>query len=223
MALSLELKYPGIPKAIICNKKLLNADDLSILKDYYDYIIDERKDISGWLHKLYLDEYTPFQHTLFLDSDMLVVRDIIPWISRFSNSSFTYWGINIEEGKLWEGPYVKKILSNIGRKSLPLLRGGGHYYFNKDTPLLNVARKVAKPDVYRKLIGNYLFTDETAVMVAASLENYNIDTSSDVFVVTMDPFIRKNKVVLNCFFSEFRNNFKWFALFCDLAKTSLPR
>ncbi len=211
LALSLELKCPDIPRAIVCNRDALDHNSLAVLKDHFAHIVQERTDIKGWHHKLYLDKYTPFRHTLFLDSDMLVVRDIMPWINRFSDKDFTYWGVYRERGKLWEGPVIEKVLSNIGREHLPCIRGGGHYFFRKDSPLFNAAREIARPEIYRKLIGNYMFTDETAVMVATALERYEIVTSPDSFVTIMDPLLRKGSVRLDCASSEFEVTSNGFA------------
>ena len=67
LSLSLKASNPGVPTAVACSPKLKAA-----LSPFFDFVIEERPGLRGFVHKVYLDEYTPFDTTFFLDSDILL-------------------------------------------------------------------------------------------------------------------------------------------------------
>jgi len=72
LARSLMIHSPEIPRAIITDA----ADDAD-LRRYFDVRVPVNMDFgSPLVQKLFLDRYTPFSSTLFIDSDCLVVTDV---------------------------------------------------------------------------------------------------------------------------------------------------
>src|ERR1700749_1001205 len=89
LAISLNIHNPGLKKALVTD-----SDDPE-LKELYDMVIMADNSIGiGFLQKLYIRDYTPFDETLFIDVDCLCVKSI---------------------DFLW-GPFNKCDVSVIGRK-----------------------------------------------------------------------------------------------------------
>ena len=71
LARSLAIHSPDIPSAVVTD-----SSDRG-LADLYDHVVQFRPEFgSGLTQKVYLDAYSPFKETLFIDSDCLVIRDI---------------------------------------------------------------------------------------------------------------------------------------------------
>lgn len=60
LALSLRVSNPGVPVAVACSPKVR-----PLVAKYFDYTIDDDPTISGFMHKLHLDRYSPFKETFF--------------------------------------------------------------------------------------------------------------------------------------------------------------
>src|SRR4051812_35474258 len=75
LALSLRVSNPGVPTAVACS-----APVGELLKPYFDHVIEEKAGLRGFVHKVYLDHYSPFDETIFLDSDVLVFKPLKPYM-----------------------------------------------------------------------------------------------------------------------------------------------
>jgi len=60
LALSIRVSNPGVPIAIACSNKVR-----PLVEPYFDYVIEEQAGLRGFIHKVYLDIYSPFQNTVF--------------------------------------------------------------------------------------------------------------------------------------------------------------
>ena len=87
LSLSLRASNPGVPTAVACSLKLK-----PLLTPYFDYVIEERPGLRGFVHKVYLDEYTPFDTTFFLDSDILCFRPLKPYVEVWNNPIYSACG-----------------------------------------------------------------------------------------------------------------------------------
>jgi hypothetical protein len=85
LAYSCMLHCPEILRAIITDRN----DDI---KNLYDFIIPYDKNADPFETKLLLNHYTPFQETLFLDSDTLVYGNIGYLFEYLNDQSFIYVG-----------------------------------------------------------------------------------------------------------------------------------
>ena len=81
LALSLRVSNPGVPTAVACSPKLSTR-----LAPYFDRVIDEDPTLRGFVHKVHLDRYSPFDDTFFFDSDVLVFRDLKPKVPNQADS-----------------------------------------------------------------------------------------------------------------------------------------
>jgi hypothetical protein len=82
LSLSLRRNMPGIPLAIVTDSQSLAASA--------DIIIPANNEIPvGVLHKVFLDEYTPFSETLFIDSDCVATRPFLKELEQIRKFDFT--------------------------------------------------------------------------------------------------------------------------------------
>jgi hypothetical protein len=91
LAYSCMLHCPEILRAIITDRN----DDA---KNLYDFIIPYDKNADPFETKLLLNRHTPFQKTLFLDSDTLVYGNISYLFDYLNDQSFIYVGTCRTEG-----------------------------------------------------------------------------------------------------------------------------
>ena len=69
LALSLRVSNPNVPIAVACSPTLRDR-----IGRYFDYVIDEKPELRGFVHKVHIDDYSPFQETMFFDADVLVFK-----------------------------------------------------------------------------------------------------------------------------------------------------
>ena len=79
LARSIRLNSPGLPSVCVVEGELPNALH-SALQKCYSEVMTLRPEHSqlGWQVKNVMIEYSPFDQTLFLDSDCLVLKDLRP-------------------------------------------------------------------------------------------------------------------------------------------------
>lgn len=125
LAISLRLKNPGLPIALV-------TDDTqnSKLKSLYDIIIPVDPNLGkGLIQKLYMIDYSPFQRTMFIDSDCLVVGKLDFLFNALAGRNIAVVGNTLTEGE-WLGINISAF---IQKYQLPYLIpfNGGMYYFEK--------------------------------------------------------------------------------------------
>ena len=72
LALSVRVSNPGVPVAVACSAKVR-----PFVAPYFDHVIAEQAGLRGFVHKVYLDRYSPFTETMFFDSDVLVFKPVL--------------------------------------------------------------------------------------------------------------------------------------------------
>jgi len=141
LAISLIKTDPEIKRAIVTDRPAFEFDGL------YDIVIPCRSDVgTGLFHKLYLDQYTPFEETLFIDADSIIIRSIISTISLCRNHAFVVFGDQISSGDWYMD--VRAICRRFSLPSIPLFNGGIYYFKDKV-----IAKKVYEKA--RELSQNY--------------------------------------------------------------------
>ena len=122
LALSLLKTNPGIERAIISDADKDEFDNL-----YDIYIPCDPTLGNGINQKLYLDKYTPFEETLFIDSDCLVFNALDDMIALCREHAFVVFGDQINSGEWYMD--VAEMCKKFNLASIPLFNGGT-YYFN---------------------------------------------------------------------------------------------
>jgi hypothetical protein len=128
LARSLKLHYPEMPRAIVTDSIDPEIPNLFTSK------IDHRPEYgTNVRQKMFIDQYSPFDETLFIDSDSLVVRNLDHFWDAFKGLPFGACGMTtLRAGDTDRYGYldVDFILNYFTLESLDRFNGGV-YYFNK--------------------------------------------------------------------------------------------
>jgi len=158
LALSLRVSNSGIKTAVACSTKLF-----PILSPYFDHVIEERKGLRGFAHKVYLDHYSPFKTTLFFDSDILVFRPVHDFIHRWPAQPYVACGKLEAGGVSAFGLDRSAVIKRLGVEKLVCIDGAGHALFHvpDSIPLFDRAREIT--DRYAEFAGGARYADEDAM------------------------------------------------------------
>jgi len=122
---SLRLHMPGLPLALVTDRK--DAGEL------FDIVIPMRPfGRAGTLHKINLYDYSPFEETLFIDSDCVVVRPFHEQLEAIRGHDFApIVTLCLKDGEsdLWLED-VGAALQGVGGSAFPKFNGGV-YFFRK--------------------------------------------------------------------------------------------
>lgn len=167
LSLSLRITNPGIPLAIVCPKNIRH-----LVEPYFSYVVDEDPNFKGFEHKINIDRYSPFEETLFLDSDILVFRDVKPFLATWGNLPYTACGHYVVDGFSSFGLNIKDALKSLGKEKFVQIEGVGHGLFRKPECIsfFDKAREVTKN--YRQYAGDAKYADEDAVSIVMTMMDY---------------------------------------------------
>ena len=104
------------------------------LSKYFDVVIVIDEVNAGYINKLQIQELSPFDETIFIDADTLIVRDISDWWNAFEASGYdvTVWGWNVDINS----PRAGKLISKKAAEKYHIDRyigfNGGVYFFKKN-------------------------------------------------------------------------------------------
>ncbi len=162
LALSLELTNYGVKRAVIAPQHLLSQ-----LAPFFDILIPERTDLKGFEHKIYLDEYTPFENTFFLDADMLAFKNFQAIFKKWKNEKF------IAQGCYSDSTFISTfgldsnfVLNTLGKELLVNTSGAGHSFFKKSEASLYFDEARLVKENYSYYGDNLRFADEDAMNIA---------------------------------------------------------
>lgn len=126
LSLCLRTRATKLPTAVVAPESLRGK-----LEPYFDHFVSERADLRGFMHKVYLDEYSPFTKTLFIDADTLVFRDPQELFDRWAGHAYMARGRSVKEGKSSFGLDRSRILKRLNKENFACIDGAGHAYFEK--------------------------------------------------------------------------------------------
>ena len=161
LALSLKVSNPGVPLAVACNPPHLKP----LLAPHFDFVIDQLPDVKGFAQKVYLDHYTPFDRTLFLDSDIFVFKPVAPFIQAWGDVPYVATGRYVTGGY---SPFRfdrDALLKQRGWKQLVCIDGAGHAYFCKPEcqAVFDRAREITAN--YKEIAGDIKYADEDVMNI----------------------------------------------------------
>jgi hypothetical protein len=127
LARSLRLHSPNISRAIVTD-----CPDDKELSELFDHVILLNNEYGSNLRqKLYLNQYSPYKRTVFIDSDCIAVRDIQFIFEALEERSFTVVGDNyLKVGDKDLYVDMDSVFKNFGFDKIPKFNGG-IYYFDK--------------------------------------------------------------------------------------------
>lgn len=163
-ALSVRVSNPGIPIAVACSRNVADK-----VRPYFDKIIEEKAGLRGFVHKVYLDHYSPFQATMFFDSDVLVFKPIMPFLVKWGPGAYHACGKLSPDGFSTFGLDRKKVLAKIGKKYLSVIEGAGHGFYQKPecTAVFDLARTITAN--YKEYAGGISYADEDVIAIALTI------------------------------------------------------
>jgi hypothetical protein len=165
LALSLRVSNPGVPVAVACSPRVR-----PLVAPYFDRVIDEKPGLRGFVHKVHLDQYSPFDDTFFFDSDVLVFRNLSPIVAAWHDRPYNACGRYDTQGVLGSGFDRVKVLRIIGRARLAVIDGAGHAYFRKPacSQVFELAREVSAN--YAQYTGGPVrYADEEVLSIVMTL------------------------------------------------------
>lgn len=124
LARSLQLHAPDLPRAVVTD----SSDDE--LRRLFPTQVSVRPEFgAGVAQKLSIYEYTPFEETLFLDADSIVVRPLDAVWDLFTDVSVGVVGTSISSGR-----WFMDVAATCRRLCVPSIPkfNGGLYYFRDD-------------------------------------------------------------------------------------------
>jgi len=163
LALTLKEHSPSLPISIVCSDALKAK-----VQPYFDQVILERSDLKGFEHKLYIDEYSPYENTFFFDADIIIIKDIMPIIEKWSGSAYAAKGKLGKAGVSSFGLNREFVLDLVNKKQFSMIDGAGHAYFEKPAcyEVFDMARGVMADYAKYKALR---FADEDAMGIALTL------------------------------------------------------
>lgn len=164
LALSLRVSNPGVPVAVACSPRVGR-----LVEPYFDYVVEEDPELRGFVHKVHLDRYTPFEETFFFDSDVLVFRPLAEILPEWQRHPYTACGIYGSGGTSSFGLRREPLLARLGRQRLVQIDGAGHAYFRKPDchRVFALAREITAN--YRDYAGDIPYADEDAMDIVMTI------------------------------------------------------
>ena len=204
LAQSIKLHNPSLMLACVTD----TMSDLRLAK-YFDILIPFRPELGMALEqKLHFDEYTPFERTLVIDSDCLVVGSLQKTIAATEGQDFMVLGHKITTG--WWYMDVPKVMAKYRLDYIPIFNGG--FYFFARNPrsqwLFNKARQIGR--IHKRLhiydLGSW-FNEEVfyALALAAAKVEPNQSLEFEGGMATPDHFkdpFRIDVLQGYCYFSR---------------------
>ena len=144
LAHSLQIHAPELPRTLVTDS------DNSEVRRLFTNVVEYRSEYgSGVSQKLFLDRYSPYEQTLFIDSDCLVLGNLKEFWSAFNGQYFGVPGHKfLRKGST--DPYldVDHALACFHLDAIPKFNGGT-YYFNRSR------EAAAFFDTVREILGNW--------------------------------------------------------------------
>jgi hypothetical protein len=166
LALSVRISNPDGPIAVACTP---NARPL--VAPYFDEVVDKDRTVTGFMHKLYLVRYSPFDETFFFDSDVLIFRPLREVLADWQGQPYTPCGHYATDGMSSFGLHRALTIKGLGAQSLVVIDGAGYAYFRKPEchQVFELARLIAP--TYRAYGADIRFCDEDVINITMTKLN----------------------------------------------------
>ena len=159
-ALSARQSNPHVPLAVVCSESLK-----PYLSPYFDQAIPEHPYLRGFIHKLHMDEYTPFDETFFFDADVFLFKSLSNVYDQWRQNPYSACGVLKTDGIGPFGLDATRVLRYTQKSQMVNIGGAGHAYFRKPEciPVFVRAREVAAN--YAEIAGNIPLADEDVMNI----------------------------------------------------------
>jgi hypothetical protein len=160
LALSVRVSNPGVQIAVACSRRVM-----PLVMPYFDFVIEEKAGLRGFVHKVHLDQYSPFDETMFFDSDVLVFKPLLPYLRSWGAGPYLACGGYMTGGMSSFGLDRAATLKKLGKGKLVVIDGAGHALFRKPscTAVFELARQVTAD--YKRYAGDIAYADEDVLSI----------------------------------------------------------
>ena len=160
LALSLRVSNPGVPTAVACSPRVM-----PLVKPFFDFVVEEKAGLRGFVHKVHLDQYSPFTETVFFDSDVLVFKPLLPYVHTWGSGPYYACGGYMTGGMSSFGLDRTAVLKKLGKDKLVVIDGAGHALFRKPAcgAVFDFAREITAD--YKSFAGNATYADEDVLSI----------------------------------------------------------
>lgn len=136
LAMSIKARNPTMPLLVVFIGYLSVLDwhglgEVRVTRAAGGHGTDER-----WFNKLAALSESPFDETVYLDSDMVMLSDVGRWFGMLRTDDLTFWNVRLDPDSIPDrmeynvvNPHRMKEHFGISRS--PVIDGGGHYYFRR--------------------------------------------------------------------------------------------
>lgn len=176
LALSARVSNPGVPIAVACSRKVM-----PLVEPYFDVLVEEKTGIRGFAHKVYLDEYSPFDDTFFFDSDVLLFKPVLPYARRWESEPYRACGKYEAHGFSTFGLDRAAILTKIGKPAMVVIDGAGHAFFRKPDCYRVFARAREITEVHKSFCGDIPYADEDVIDIVMTEQGIEPAPFDDFF------------------------------------------
>ena len=154
LLLSLKLNDPSRPVCLITDRTMAIPDAYKPFIDDLVYI-EPKPGFFGCLNKLRLNELTPYDETIFIDADCILVKnDMDRHWAKLSGPGFNVAGAKKTTGK-WYDFSIDKVISELGIPYLVQMNSGV-FYFRKGVQADNFfATALQLVDEHKHLLGSF--------------------------------------------------------------------
>ena len=133
---SAALHSPQLQRAVVVEGEL-PGNDRRKLSACFHHIIPMRPEHYrlGWQAKNVVHQYSPFERSLFLDSDCLVMRDLRPVFHLFRGKPVAFSAKSVPAQETGQSLFARVSLQGLRAHFQvdwwPQILGGGHFYFEQ--------------------------------------------------------------------------------------------
>lgn len=176
LALSVRVSNPGVPVAVACSERVR-----PLVAPYFDHVVAEQTGLRGFVHKVYLDRYSPFVETMFFDSDVLVFKPVRPYVQSWGAGPYYACGHLMTDGKSTFGMDRASVLKKIGKERMVVIDGAGHAFFRQPSagPVFDLAREVTRQ--HKEYVGDIPYADEDVMDIVMTMLDLNPAPFGDFF------------------------------------------
>jgi hypothetical protein len=144
-----------------------------------------------WFNKLAALLESPFDETLYLDSDLVVLEDIRSWFSYLRTDDFTFFNVRLDpkvvpDRMLYNVVNPHRMKEIYGVPSSPVIESGGHFFFRRTkrgeqlihriASIMEQALDTGANSIYRMIAGadNIPASDEIAASMMVVEERVSL-------------------------------------------------
>lgn len=177
LARSIKRNWSGTAVCLVTD-----SNDADLIQLFDSVVMMDESIGRNLLQKLNLDKYTPYDETLFLDSDCLVVRDMSFAWDLYRDLDFAVTGTQVSEG-LWFGASIEDVRSRLGIEQPISKFNGGLMYWKSNEIGRGVFREARRLSTQYSDLGFDAFRSDLPQadepLISLAMAKYGVSAKDD--------------------------------------------